>query len=224
MTNPGTFCENCGAALRASSRFCEGCGQPVGAGGGAAAPRAPVAATLQCGTCGNGDQVVAASAYKAANDPEVKGDDDRVSPDMVESFLEAPSKPVASGILGWALAPFIPLVLFFIYWFAPIHRGFKFFLFGFTVMFWVSALNPKMNAAQIYAFIGMLHFLFYWVALFMGRDAAKVKLLTDEIPAYNTGIARWQHVQYCTRCQKVWLDNASTAPVDLVDVETLLKG
>jgi len=224
MTNPGTFCESCGAALRAGSRFCEGCGQPVSARGGAAAPPAPVAATLRCGTCGNGDQVVAAAAYKAADDPEVKGDDDRVSPDMVESFLEQPDKPVASGVLGWAIAPFIPVVLFFVYWFAPIHRGFKFFLFGFTVMFWVSALVPSLYAAQIYPFIGLLHLLFYWVALFIGRDQAKVALLTEKIPQYNSMNARWQHAQYCKRCQKVWLDNASVAPVDLVDIESLLKG
>ena len=223
MTNPGKFCENCGGALRAGSRFCEGCGQPVGADGGAAAPSAPIAPTLMCGTCRTADQVVAASAYKIADDPEVKGDDDRVSSDMVESFLEAPSRPGAPSIFGWAIAPLIPAVLFFVYWFAPIHRGFKFFLFGFTVMFWASVFVPPLSTAEIAPFIGMLHMLFYWVALFIGRDQAKVTLLTEKIPQYNSMLARWQHVQYCKRCQRVWLDNASAAPVDLVDVESLLK-
>ena len=83
---------------------------------------------------------------------------------------------------------------------------------------------PKLYEAQIYAFIGLLHLLFYWVALFIGRDQAKVELLTVKIPEYNTKLARWQHLQYCKRCQKVWLDNASAAPVDLTDVESLLKG
>jgi len=177
-----------------------------------------------CGTCGNSDQVVAASAYAAAADPEVKGNDDRVPPEMVASFLEKPEKPTGSTLLGWIVAPLIPLVLFFVYWFAPIHRGFKFFLFGWTVAFWASVLVPALSAAQIYPFIGLLHLLFYWVALFIGRDQAKVELLTVKIPAYNAMLARWPHLQYCKRCQKVWLDNAAAAPVDLTDVESLLKG
>ncbi len=225
MMSPGSFCESCGAALRADSRFCEGCGQPVGAGGGVAAPPvAPASATLMCGTCNKTDQVVAASAYAAASDPEVKGDDDRVPPEMVASFLGAPSRPTKSGVLGWVVAPFVPFVLFFVYWFAPIHKGFKFFLFGWTVAFFVTALVPTLRDAGIYAFIGMLHMLFYWVALFIGRDQTNVTLLTVKIPEYNTMNARWQHLQYCKRCQKVWLDNASTAPADLTDVDALLKG
>lgn len=221
----GTFCENCGAVLRPGSRFCEGCGQPVAASGGSTVPLSGVSTpSVLCGTCRTNDQVVAASAYAVASDPEVPGDEDRVPPDMVESFLAAPDKPTASTLTGWILAPFIPVVLFFVYWMAPIHRGFKFFLFGWTVAFWVSVFVPSMNEAQLYAFIGLLHLLFYWVALFIGRDQAKVELLTVKIPEYNAMLARWQHLQYCKRCQKVWLDNASTAPVDLVDVESLLKG
>ena len=142
MNTPGTFCENCGASLRAGSRFCEACGQPVGAGGGASAPpAAPAAPSLVCATCCNGDQVVAASAYAAATDPEVAGDDDRVPPEMVASFLEKPDKPTGSTLLGWIVAPLIPLVLFFVYWFAPIHRGFKFFLFGWTVALFYHLFN-----------------------------------------------------------------------------------
>jgi hypothetical protein len=220
------FCEHCGANLRVDSRFCEACGQPVGAGGGAstpppAAPAAP--ATLACPACRTSDQVVAASAYTVASDPEVKGDDDRVPPDMVELFLQKPDRPTATGLMLWVLAPFIPTVLFFVYWFAPIHRGFKFFLFGFTVVFWVAVFVPSLNEEQIYAFVGLLHLLLYWVALFIGRDQAKVALLTEKIPQYNRMLARWQHLQYCKRCQKVWLDNMPAAPVDLVDVESFLK-
>lgn len=223
MTNPGQFCEQCGATLRAGSRFCETCGQPVGAGGGAAAPpTVPARANVTCGTCRQADQVVAAAAYTTAADPEVKGDDDRTPPDMVALFLQKPDKPEATGLMLWILAPFIPAVLFFVYWFAPIHRGFKFFLFGFTVAFWASVFVPAMYEAQIYAFIGLLHMLLYWVALFIGRDQAKVELLTVKIPAYNAQLARWQHLQYCMRCQKAWLDNTSAAPVDIVDTEQLL--
>jgi hypothetical protein len=221
MTNPGSFCENCGAALRAGSRFCEGCGQPAAAGGGASAPPNPAPSNRSCATCGQGDQVVAASAYTAAADTKLPGED-RLDPDGVAIFLERPEKPEASGVMLWMIAPFIPLVLFFVYWLAPIHKGFKFFLFGFTVAFWVSVFVPAMYAAQIYAFIGLLHLLLYWVALFIGRDQAKVRLLTEQIPAYNTAIARWEHLQYCKRCQKVWLDNTSAAPVDLTDIESLL--
>jgi hypothetical protein len=192
--------------------------------GGGAGPAAPQEATRLCGSCRNADQAVAASAYDATTDPEVKGDEDRVPPDMVASFLAPPDKPVASGLMGWIIAPLIPVVLFFVYWFAPIHRGFKLFLFGWTVAFWASVFMPGMYEANIYAFIGLFHLLFYWVALFIGRDQAKVELLTVKIPEFNTMLARWQHLQYCKRCQKVWLDNASAAPVDLIEVESLLKG
>jgi hypothetical protein len=124
----------------------------------------------------------------------------------------------------WIVAPFIPTFLFFIYWFAPMHRGFKFFLLGFTAMFWVSVFVPGLYEHQIYAFIGLLHLLLYWGALFIGRDQAKVELVTVKVPQYNAMLARWQHLQYCKRCQKVWLDNGSAAPVDLLEVESLLKG
>jgi hypothetical protein len=222
MNNPGRFCVNCGAALRPGSRFCESCGQPLNAAGDASVPAAAVPSILTCSTCRQSDQVVAASVYTAAADVAVKGDDNRVEPDGVAIFLEKPDKPVASGVLGWAVAPLIPAVLFFVYWFAPIHRGFKFFLFGFTVMFWVSVLVPPLSQAQLYPFIGLLHLLLYWGALFLGRDRAKVQLLTERIPAYNARLARWQHLQYCKRCQMTWLDNASAVPVNLVDVESLL--
>jgi hypothetical protein len=168
--------------------------------------------------------VVAASAYAAALDPEVKGDDDRTPPDLVALFLQQPDRPVASGLMMWIIAPLIPVVLFFVYWFAPIHRGFKFFLFGFTLVFWVTVFVPSLNAAQVYAFVGLLHLLLYWAALFIGRDAHKVNLLTKQIPEYNAKLARWAHLQYCTRCQKVWLDNSPTAPVDIENVDTLLAG
>jgi hypothetical protein len=226
MTSPSKFCESCGAELRADSRFCEKCGQPVGAGGGASAPREPaaLATAITCATCRNADQVVSAADYTVATDPEVKGDDDRVPPDMVKMFLDKPDKPVSVGILGWVIAPFIPTVLFFVYWFAPIHRGFKFFLFGWTIMFWASVFVPKAYEMQLYAFIGLFHLLFYWVALFIGRDQAKVQLLTVKIPEYNAAIARWRHLQYCKRCQKVWLDNTSGAPMELTDTDALLKG
>ncbi len=171
-----------------------------------------------------GDQVVAASAYQPSTDPEVKGDDERVSPDMVQSLLEAPEKPGSSSVLSWALAPFIPLVLFFVYWFAPIHQGFKYFLFGWTVMFWASVFVPALSASELYPFIGLLHLLLYWVALFMGRDQANVKLLTQELPSYNARLARWQRMQYCKRCQKVWLDHAPAASRDLTEYEALLNG
>lgn len=221
MTNPGQFCENCGATLRPGSRFCESCGQPVSATGASSTPAAVAPSVLSCATCRQTDQVVAASAYTAASDAKIAGDDSRVEPDGVEIFLEKPEKPEAPSVLLWALAPFIPFVLFFIYWFAPIHRGFKFFLFGFTVMFAASVL-PPLNKTEIYPIIGMLHFLLYWGALFLGRDRSKVELLTKKLPAYNARLARWEHLQYCKRCQMAWLDNASAAPVKLVDVESLL--
>ena len=225
MISPGKFCESCGAALQEGSRFCEKCGQPVGADGVTPMPRPAVAiSNPACPACGTSDQVVAASAYKAETDPEVTGDTDRVPPDMVTSFLEQPEKPVATGILGWVIAPFVPLLLFFIYWFAPIHKGLKLFLFGWTIAFWVSTLVPSLYDMQIYPFLGMLHLLFYWVALFIGRDAHKVEYLTKRLPEYNAMLARWQHTQYCVRCQKAWLDNAPAASVDIVDVEALLKG
>lgn len=224
MTNPGTFCEGCGAPLRAGSRFCESCGQPVGASGGAPAPSPSTAPALACATCRNTDQVVAASAYSEASDPEVKGDDDRVPPDMVASFLEPPDKPAPVNMQWWIVAPFIPTFLFFIYWFAPIHKGFRFFLLGWTIAFWASVFVPGLYEQQIYAFVGLFHLLFYWGALFIGRDQAKVDLVTVKIPAYNAMLARWQHLQYCKRCQKVWLDNSAAASVDLLEVETLLKG
>jgi len=224
MTTPGTFCENCGATLRADSRFCEACGQPVGAGGGVATPPTPAPATRACRSCGTSDQVVAASAYAVASDPEVKGDDDRTPPDMVELFLQKPDRPVATGLMMWVVAPFIPAVLFFVYWFAPIHRGFKFFLFGFTVVFWVTVFIPSLNEEKIFAFVGLLHLLLYWAALFIGRDAHKVELLTKKIPEYNAKLARWTHLQYCKHCQKAWLDNSSSAPVDIDDVDKLIVG
>jgi hypothetical protein len=225
MTSSGKFCESCGAEWRAGSRFCEKCGQPVSGDGAASPPRAaapPSAAA--CTVCGKGDRVVAASGYAVANDPEVPGDDERVDADMVALFLQRPDKPQAGGVLGWAVAPFIPLVLFFVYWFAPIHKGFKFFLFGWTVAFFVTALVPELRAMELYAFVGMFHLLFYWVALFIGRDQQKVELLTKQIPEYNAMLARWEHLRYCMRCQRAWLDNASAAPVEITDVDALLKG
>lgn len=221
MTNPGRFCEHCGAALRASARFCESCGQPVGGGGGTPAPSAPAPSVLTCDACRTADQVVAASAYTAASDSKQPGDD-RIDPDGVEIFLEKPEQPEAPTLVGWVLAAFIPLVLFFVYWFAPIHRGFKYLLFGFTVMFVASIFVAPIYATGIYPIVGLLHLLLYWGALFLGRDRSKVELVTTHIPAYRARLARWEHLQYCKRCQRVWLDNASVPPVKLVDVETLL--
>lgn len=225
MTNTAKFCESCGTELRDGSRFCEKCGQPVGAGGGASAPRStppPTGAT--CAVCGKGDQAVAAAAYDATSDPKVTGDDDRADPEMVALFLQRPDKPAAGSVLGWAVAPFVPLVLFFVYWFAPIHRGFKFFLFGWTVAFFVTALVPALNAMQLYAFVGLFHLLFYWVALFIGRDQRKVELLTKTIPEYNAMLARWERLRYCMRCQRAWLANATSAPVEIAEIDALLKG
>lgn len=225
MTGSGKFCESCGGGLRDGSRFCEKCGLPVRGDGGASVSRAAApAAAAGCTVCGKGDQVVTASAYDTAADPKVTGDDERTDADMVALFLQRPDKPEAGGVLGWAVAPLIPLVLFFVYWFAPIHKGFKFFLFGWTVAFFVTALVPSLNAMQLYAFVGMFHLLFYWVALFIGRDQQKVELLTKKIPEYNAMLARWEHLRYCMRCQRAWLDTAPAAPVEITDIEALLKG
>lgn len=225
MNTPAKFCEHCGGALRATSAFCESCGRPVHASGGGAASQAiPAGGGVVCGTCRKDDQVVAASAYTEASDPEVKGDDSRVSPDVVAMFLAQPEKPEAPSVVLWALAPFIPLVLFFVYWFAPIHRGFKVFLFGFTVMFWGSIFVPPFDKSGMYPIIGMLHLLFYWMALFMGRGAQMTKLQTETVPRYQAMLARWPHLQYCKRCQMIWLDNAPAAPVTVVNSEELLAG
>lgn len=228
MTSPGRFCESCGAALQGSSRFCEACGQPVGAAGGAAAPRAAAVPTADasCPACRQADQVVAAPAYTAASDTDVKSDGDRASPDLVATFLEKPEKPAQTkSVFLWALSALIPTFVFFIYWFAPIHKGFKFFLFGLTIVFFASVFVPTLSQAQIYPFIGLFLLLFYWGSLFIGRDSGKVDYVTKLLPEYNAKLARWEHLRYCKRCQKLWLDNAAgAAPVDLTDIETLLAG
>lgn len=227
MTNSGKFCESCGTALPDGSRFCDTCGQPVDDGGGATPPPAPATPTpsaAACPSCGQGDQVVAASAYDPKSDPKVAGDDDRADAEMVALFLQKPDAPAAGGVRGWALAAFVPTVLFFIYWFAPIQRGFKFFLLGWTIAFWTSVLVPPLREMQLYAFLGLFHLLSYWIALFVGRNRHKVNLLTKQIPEYNTKLAHWEHLRYCQRCQRAWLDNASGVPVGITEIDALLKG
>jgi hypothetical protein len=177
-----------------------------------------------CPSCGIDDQVVAASAYASVTDPEVQGDDDRVPPDLVGSFLEKPGKPVAARVLTWAAAPLVPIVLFFIYWFAPIHKGFKFFLLGWTIAFWVSVFVPALVDMEMYAFLGLCHLLLYWAALFAGRRQHKVEYLTRRIPEYHAMLARWERMRYCKRCQRAWLDNASGAAVGVTEIEAMLKG
>lgn len=69
----------------------------------------------------------------------------------------------------------------------------------------------------------MGHLFFYWVALMVGRGRARRELESVKIPAYQARLSRYQHVQYCKRCQMAWLDTAAAA-VQLVDVESLLTG
>jgi hypothetical protein len=236
MASPGRFCESCGTALPDGARFCETCGQPVDEGSSASATPAPAvpapaipapavpASAQACRSCGQDDQVVTAAAYTPEADPQVAGDEDRADPEMVALFLQRPDAPATSGVRGWALAAFIPTAVFFIYWLAPIQRGFRFFLLGWTVAFWMSVLVPSLRAMELYAFIGLFHLLFYWIALFVGRNRHKADLLTKRIPAYHTKLARWERLRYCRRCQRAWLDNASGVPVGITEIDALLQG
>jgi hypothetical protein len=53
------------------------------------------------------------------------------------------------------------------------------------------------------------------VALFLKRP--------DRHESEDVMLARWKHLQYCVRCQHAWLDNTSAEPVEIVDVDALLK-
>lgn len=179
---------------------------------------------VPCGICRTTDHVVAASAYTAASDTEIVVDEDRLSPDGVEIFLEKPDEPEAPSVMLWMLAAVIPFVLFFVYWFAPIHRVFKVFLFLWTIAFGVVTFVPELAARQLYPLVGMGLFFFYWVALMLGRRTARAELQAVRIPAYQSQLARWQRLQYCTHCQVAWLEGTPRASVPLVDVPALLEG
>ena len=58
-------------------------------------------------------------------------------------------------------------------------------------------------------------------------DAGMVALFLQRPDQRQSGgliRARWEHLRYCLRCQHAWLDNTSAAPVEVVDVDALLKG
>ena len=71
------------------------------------------------------------------------------------------------GITLWVLAAFIPTVLFFIYWFAPVPKATRPVLLVCTLAFIASAVGYV--ADGWYPIIGMVHLALYWGALVAGR-------------------------------------------------------
>lgn len=223
MTAPRRFCANCGAALTDGVRFCESCGHQIGASvsspASADSVNADAPTTTSCASCGANGRVVAASAYRAANDAKTD-DPDRMEPDGVETFLERPEPPEAPSVMLWMLAAFIPFALFVVYWWAPINRAFKVLLLCATIAFFATV--PPFSDAGWYPVVGLVHFALYWLALMAGRGASRAELAATRMPAYQARLARWERLQYCMTCQQVWLDTARAKPVRLVDVESLL--
>lgn len=231
---PTQFCEQCGARLPEDAKFCEACGQPVStvtegvaSAPVLAAPSAPQNAGI-CSKCGQGDQVVAASQYNEGGDTipdtdKLPDGEDRVDKEIVCDFLAKPEKPEPDGLGFWLILPFIPLLNFLLCWFAPMYRGFKFFMLGIVIVFWVCVFVPDLYEMSAYAFVGMFFILFYYSAIFIARDSRKADYISKIIPEYNRMAANWEHLQYCKRCQVVWLKTKPQRVDDLMDTEELLK-
>ena len=227
------FCENCGAALAAGARFCEACGHKIGETPAStpAAPSTPAPANtnshLSCPKCGQSDMAFLASDFMKRKFSEEEVDAaqraDQPDPEAAQIFLEKPEKPDSPDITKWLAIPLIPVVNFLFCWFAPMHKGYKFFMLGIVIVFWVCVFVPELYASSAYAFVGCFFLLFYYSALFIDRDRQKVEWTTHHLPQYNKAVARWEHLSYCQRCDVVWLDNEPGRLAEVEDTEKLLN-
>lgn len=230
MSETRSTCSSCNAPLVAGARFCEKCGRPATPSGAGSPPPLPVTSPSApvCPKCGQKEKAFTAAEFlKKTFTPEEMAEADRkdiTDPEGVQMFyLEKPSKPVAGNLAFWLVLPFIPILNFILCWFAPIHKGYKFFMAGILLIFWVCALVPALHEMAAYAFVGCFFVLFYYAALFIDRDRQNVLLTTQELPAYQKAVSRWEHLCYCQTCDISWLSTQPGQHVPVEETEKLLK-